>query len=116
MKLLFDENVSHRLVGALADKFPDSAHVRDIGLRGAEDAGIWSHARAHGFVIVTKDTDFRERSSVEGFPPKVVWLDVGTAGTSAIADLLRRERPRIDRFESDSETSLLILSIGPTAV
>jgi hypothetical protein len=45
--------------------------------------------------------------------PKVIWLDVGTAGTSAIADLLRRERQRIDRFQIDAETSLLIPSIGP---
>lgn len=31
-------------------------------------------------------------SYVERFPPKVIWLDVGTAGTVAIAELLRRER------------------------
>lgn len=37
MKLLFDENVSHKLVGILAHEFPGSAHVRDVGLRAAED-------------------------------------------------------------------------------
>jgi predicted nuclease of predicted toxin-antitoxin system len=116
VKLLFDENLSHRLVGSLTDEFPASAHVRDIGLRGAADAQIWNHAHANGFVIISKDTDFRERSYVEGFPPKVIWLDVGTAGTVAIAELLRRERQRMERFETDRETSLLILSIGPSAV
>jgi hypothetical protein len=45
----------------------------------------------------------------------VIWLEVGTAGTSAIADLLRRERQRIERFETDSEAAFLILSIVPTA-
>jgi hypothetical protein len=44
VKLLFDENVSHKLVASLANEFPDSTHVRDIGLRGAEDARIWVHA------------------------------------------------------------------------
>jgi len=43
---------------------------------------------------VSKDTDFRERSFVEGFPPRIIWLDVGNAGTRSIADLLRRERHR----------------------
>lgn len=62
MKLLFDENLSHRLVRILASEFPDSTHVRDIGLRGVEDARLWSHACAHGFAIVSKDSDFRERS------------------------------------------------------
>ena len=76
-------------------------------MRGAEDREIWHHAaRTHGFAIVSKDTDFRERSYVEGFPPKVIWLDVGNAGTAAIAALLRHERERIERFETMEETSV----------
>ena len=69
-----------------------------------------------GYLIISKDTDFRERSYVEGFPPKIIWLDVGNAGTEAIAELLRRERPRIELFEKQDETSLLILSIGLSAI
>lgn len=116
MKLLFDENLSHTLVGILAREFPNCTHIRDIGLRGAEDGQIWDHARAQGFIIVSKDTDFRERSYVEGFPPKIIWLDVGNAGTMVIAELLRHERQRIQLFEQQEETSLLILSIGLTAI
>jgi predicted nuclease of predicted toxin-antitoxin system len=103
-------------VGGLASEYPGSAHVRNVRLRGAEDRQIWDHARTEGFTIVSKDTDFRERSYVEGFPPKVVWLDVGNAGTAAIEELLRRERQRIERFETLEETSLLILSIAEKAV
>ena len=116
MKLLFDENVSGDLVGILTHEFPGSTHVRDVGLRGAEDRQIWHHARIHGFLIVSKDTDFRERSYVEGFPPKVVWLDVGNSGTAAIAELLRRERRRLAHFDEQEEASVLILSIGPTSI
>jgi len=116
VKLLFDENLSHELVGSLATGFPGCAHVRDVGLRAVEDRQIWDYARTHGFVIVSKDTDFRERSYVEGFPPKIIWLDVGNEGTPAIAELLQHERERIERFGNQEETSLLILSIGPTAI
>ena len=116
MRLLFDANVSHTLVRRLASEYPGSSHVRDVGLRGADDRQVWDHARAHGFTIVSKDTDFRERSYVEGSPPKIIWLDVGNAGTAAIAALLRRERERVERFETLEETSLLILSIGVSAV
>ena len=63
-------------------------------------------------MIVSKDTDFRERSYVEGFPPKIIWLDVGNAGTEAIAELLRRECRRIEDFDNQKESSVLILSIG----
>jgi len=116
VRLLFDANVSHRLVRDLASEFAGSAHVREVGLRGAEDRQIWDHARTHGFTIVSKDTDFRERGYVDGFPPKVIWLDVGNAGTAAIAALLRHERERVQRFETQEEASVLILSIGAKAV
>jgi predicted nuclease of predicted toxin-antitoxin system len=114
--LIFDANVSHKLVAGLAGEFPGSAHVRDVGLREADDRQIWEYARVHGFVIVSNDTDFRERSYLEGFPPKVVWLDVGNADTAAIVVLLRSERERLERFAMSEEGSLLILSIGARAV
>ena len=109
MKLLFDENVSQRLVGLLAGEYPGSTHVRDAGLTGAADSLIWEYARDHGYAIVSKDDDFRQRSFVEGAPPKVVWLQVGNAGTTAIAALLREEAARLRAFEGEGESSLLIV-------
>lgn len=69
MRLLFDENLSFRLVGALADIYPESAHVRHVGLLGAEDAAIWAYAAEHGFLLTSKDTDFYDRSVFFGAPP-----------------------------------------------
>jgi predicted nuclease of predicted toxin-antitoxin system len=96
----------------VAAEYPESAHVRDVGLLGADDARIWEHARAGGYAIVSKDSDFRQRSFLEGTPPKVVWLDVGNADTRAIADLLRREHPRMEAFAGDQEATLLVLTIA----
>jgi predicted nuclease of predicted toxin-antitoxin system len=116
VKLLFDENVSYRLVDLLSKEFAESTHVRLARLNGADDQKIWKYARDNGFVIVSKDTDFRDRSAVEGAPPKVVWLDVGNAGTEAIEGLLKVERLRIESFCASEESSFLILSIGAHAV
>ena len=116
MKLLFDENVSPRLVVALAAEYPGSAHVRDVAMRGSTDARIWDDALAHGFAIASKDTDFRERSFLEGAPPKVVWLDVGNAATRLILELLQREQARVLAFGAQLESSVLILSLGKDAV
>jgi len=116
LKLLFDENLSPRLPHVVANEYPDMAHIRQVGLLGETDREIWSYARTHDFVIVSKDTDFRERSLIDGAPPKVVWLEVGNAGTAAIAFLLRQEQERIQMFEADATVSVLILSIGPRAV
>ena len=64
MKALFDANVSPALVRALDLQFPNSAHVRDVGLRTATDDEIWNYSKVNDFTIVSKDTDFRERSFV----------------------------------------------------
>lgn len=116
MKLLFDANLSPALVTGLRAEFPGSSHVRDVGLRSASDAEIWEYAKTHDFAIASKDTDFRERSFVEGFPPKVIWLDVGNAGTASIEALLRSEQQRVEAFALATDASLLILSIGASAV
>ena len=116
MKALFDANVSPALVRALNLQFPNSSHVRDIGLRTATDDEIWNYSKANEFTIVSKDTDFRERSFVRGAPPKVIWLDVGNAGTSDITALVQRERHRILEFEGQPDAALLILSLGASAV
>jgi len=59
LKLLFDENLSPSLVHRLADLFPDSAHVHNLGLGQADDATISTFARDHDYIVVTKDADFR---------------------------------------------------------
>ena len=75
MKLLFDENLSHKLVRLLADLFPDSVHVRDVGLKAADDSEIWKFAQDNSLIICSKDSDLHQRSFLLGFPPKVVWVD-----------------------------------------
>jgi predicted nuclease of predicted toxin-antitoxin system len=111
VKLLFDENLSPRLPDILHTEFPGSGHLRNVGLLGADDAGVWDLARRDGFSIVSKDNDFRQRSFLEGARRRIIWLNVGNAGTQDIATLLRREHARILIFEADAESSLLVLAL-----
>jgi len=62
MKLLFDENLSPKLPRLLAAAFPGSLHVRDCGLKGCPDEDLWAYARANGFTVISKDSDFCQRS------------------------------------------------------
>ena len=110
MKLLFDENLSSRLVGALADQFPDSSHVNLVGLASATDQEIWAYARDHGFAVISKDDDFRSLSLVNGAPPKVIWLRIGNASTAGIEAFIRSALVKIRTFEISPEESLLVLS------
>lgn len=108
-RLRFDENLSPALVRDLADLFPGSVHVRDLGLQSAPDDAIWARAAADGLVIVTKDDDYRQRSFLRGFPPKVIWLRVGNCRRSDMASLLRDRASAIERFSSGAVDALLVL-------
>lgn len=110
MKLLLDENLSHKLVARLAPAFPDSTHVDGVGLHGQPDPVVWRYAADHSFVIVSKDDDFRQLSFLRGHPPKVVWLVVGNAGMAVIADLLLRNQSRLAAFAADPDDALLTLT------
>ncbi len=110
MKLLFDENLSHRLVSLLADLFPDSVHVRDIGLKAADDIRVWDYAKANNLIIVSKDSDMHDRSFLFGYPPKVIWIRLGNCSTSDVEKLLRREYEIVENFYKDDYASFLTLS------
>lgn len=110
MKLLFDQNLSHRLVVLLATEFPGSEHVRNLGMATAPDSDIWSFAAANGFAIVSKDMDFEQRALLLGHPPKVAWVRLRNCATSAVATLLRNRHPELVAFDADPSASFLALS------
>jgi predicted nuclease of predicted toxin-antitoxin system len=109
VKLLFDQNLSPRLVSLLADVFSGSLHVRQAGLERADDESIWRFARDGGLAIVTKDSDFQERSQIAGSAPRVVWTRRGNCSTQAIESMLRIHAPRIVALEQEADGGFLIL-------
>ena len=109
MKLLLDENLSDRIVSRIIDLFPESTHVKTIGLSRSDDGIILDWAKEHGFSIVSKDIDFYQRSIAFGHPPKFVWLRVGNCPTSLITELLRTRHKILRAFIASEEESLLVL-------
>ena len=110
MKLLFDQNLSHTLVVRLADVFPDSVHVRQVGLETADDQVVWEYAKGKELIIVSKDSDMHQRSFLFGAPPKVVWVRLGNCSTSDVESVLRLHVDALKTFESDPFASFLSLS------
>jgi predicted nuclease of predicted toxin-antitoxin system len=98
LKLLFDQNLSRKLVVRLADLFPGSSHVQFHDLTEAEDNEIWEFAKAREFCIVTQDADFVERSRLYGSPPKIVWLRCGNAPTNRVEASVRAGSETIQGF------------------
>lgn len=53
MKLLFDENLSYKLVQLLEDLFPNSIHVRNVGLKAADDPLVWEYAKDNNLILIS---------------------------------------------------------------
>lgn len=70
---------------------------------------MWDYARSNGFVIVSKDSDFHQRSLVLGYPPKVIWVKLGNCSTQAVEQILREHREEVQRFAADAAATFLVL-------
>ena len=107
MKLLIDENISHRIVKLINQQFPDTLHVSSIRKKRFSDLDIWSYAKDNDFTIVTFDADFYEWQLIRGFPPKVIWLRLGNTKTEIIASELLESLDLIRNFIPDKEIGIL---------
>jgi predicted nuclease of predicted toxin-antitoxin system len=110
VKLLLDENLSDRIIHRIVDLYPNSEHVKTLGRINTDDALIWEYAKTNGFVIVSKDSDFHQRSLLYGHPPKFIYLRIGNCPTSKITQILRDNLDMIVQFESGETESLLVLA------
>lgn len=108
MTLLFDHNLSPRLVGRLADVFPEALHVADVRLDRASDEAVWAFARRRSAVLVTQDSDFNDLAALQGPPPHVAWIRRGNSTTAEIEALLRHHADAL-RSLPGSELRVLIL-------
>ena len=108
MKLLFDENLSRKLIPLVEDLFPGSVHVTHVGMSSASDRGVWDYARQNGFTIITADNDFLSLAEAQGHPPKVILLENCDYPTNVAARIIRAEASRILEFNSDARPVLIL--------
>ncbi len=107
MKLLFDQNISPKIVKQLEDIFPDAKQVRHLGLENASDIQIFEYAKKNGFAIVTFDSDFVDLNIVKGFPPKIIWLKTGNLTTKSISELIIKNTQILKDFLESEKNEIL---------
>ena len=101
MKLLFDQNISHRILKILSDQFADSTSVKQENLIDSSDKVIWEFAKKSNYIIVTQDSDFNDFNSLYGFPPKIIWIRTGNLKTEELAYVLKNHFLEIKDFENN---------------
>lgn len=97
MKLLFDQNISFRVINKIKKIFPEARHVRQLALENSTDKEIWEYAKENNYCIVTFDSDFYDINLIKGYPPKIIWLRFGNRSTNNLIIIL------IQNFELISE-------------
>ncbi len=110
MKLLFDQNISPRILKVLPSKLSDSQQVRFVNLEDASDFEIFQFARANDFTVVTFDSDFIDLNAINGTPPKIIWLNTGNLTTKNIAELLTKNLDTIQLYLSSETDEILELT------
>lgn len=91
---LLDENLSPKLRLGFG---PGTrvVHACDLGKNPA-DLELWTYAREHGLVILTKDADFTDRLLLSDAPPPwVVQLRCGNLRARALRELLEAVWPLV---------------------
>lgn len=114
MNLLFDQNISPKIVKQLVDIFPEAKHVRQVGLEDASDSKIFEFAKKNNYAIVTFDSDYVDLNVVRGIPPKIIWLKTGNLTTKSVAKLLNKNITLIKRFLESGQAEHEILEIIKT--
>ena len=102
MRLLFDQNISFRILSKIKNYFPEAKQVRELGIENYSDIEIWKFAKENNYTIVTFDGDFYDLSTFKGFPPKIIWLRFGNTKTDFIAEIINSRNSIIKDFISST--------------
>ncbi len=109
IRLLFDQNISYRVVKPLKLSLPNVVGVRDVSLYEADDFAIWEYARRENYVMVTFNKDIPMIESVRGFPPKIIWLRTGNMSNQALIDLFTNRIDELIDFNSQQNVGCLLI-------
>lgn len=109
MNLLFDQNISPRILRVLPPEFSNCQQVRFAGLENSSDFEIFQYARKNHFSIVTFDSDFIDLNAMYGTPPKIIYLNTGNLTTKAISQLVTNNILRVAHYLSSESDNILEL-------
>lgn len=103
MKILFDQNISFRVIDKISKNFPEAKQVRELNLENASDLEIWQFAQSNNYTIVTFDADFYDLANLKGHPPKIIWIRAGNTKTDNIAKLFNLKHKHIKDFINNTD-------------
>ena len=103
MKFLVDHQLPPALARFLQSQGHDAQHVRELGLKDADDAIIWRHTISNGQVVISKDEDFWYLATAPGSAGRLIWVRIGNCRRHALIEVFRSQlAPLIAALEAGS--------------
>jgi predicted nuclease of predicted toxin-antitoxin system len=109
LKLLFDQNISPKIVKHLASVFEESKQVRHLGLEDSSDYVIFDYAKKNNYIIVTFDSDFIDLNILKGAPPKIIWVRSQNQTTKNVTRILKDNIIEILEFFDSRDIEIMEL-------
>jgi len=72
VKLLFDQNISPKILSHLPFELSGCTQVRFVGLEDSSDLDIFKFARSTNHTVVSFDSVFVDLNALHGTPPKII--------------------------------------------
>jgi predicted nuclease of predicted toxin-antitoxin system len=99
MRVLIDQNISHRILPHISPLFEEVAHVKALDWIDWNDHDIFMSARKLLFdAVITLDEDFNKLLLQHGKPPKIIWLKTGNCSTSKLSAVIISHKETILNF------------------
>lgn len=104
LRVLCDVHISYRVVKFFEVEGIETIHINNI-LDGSEtkDSKIRKWADENNFVLITKDSDFRNSHFISGSPRKLLKIELGNISTKILLDMLKSNFSLIEESFAKSQ-------------
>ena len=109
MKLLIDQNISHKIIDSISDIYPNSIHVTELTLTEGSDLEIWEFALTNDFVFLTTDPETCNRNVISERSPKIICIQSEVITTTKVEWTLRVNQESIEQFINSTDISSCLL-------
>jgi predicted nuclease of predicted toxin-antitoxin system len=107
VKILFDQNISYRIISKIIVDYPHAKQVKQLGIENYSDIEIWDYAKKNEYTIITFDSDFFDFANIKGHPPKIIWLRFGNANNLKVANKIIEHHQNIYELIHDPDKGLI---------
>ena len=101
MKFLCDVHIAYKIVYYLRSLGFETVHVNDILQKSqTKDSEICKYADLYNFIVITKDSDFRNSFFIKQTPKKLIKISLGNISNQKLIEILAESITKIQILDS----------------